>query len=535
MSNFSATPRVWIDIYPFEGGNYRITGYDANLLSMAVWKNIRSGQGGFTLNLAPGGPFGTNTRPYWNDIITPSSLVVIGMQRFSYKQIVMIGYVKPVSETTTWTNQVQRSITIEGVDFQGFFRDFYYYTLSYLGGTQGAALGPQGLPSLISQSLLHGTPAAVAQAWYQKIMAGPNGILGNLAFNYRDGNPTFDSLMSSWFEAYPDDVTIPLSASFIPDEDTWDNKMRAFLPFPWYEFFVITAPVGMYGSATPAAAPLSMDGFAPASPTLVARVNPLPYTPFAGTISAPSFNIDTSRWDALPAFTNEGQGFLTSSLGWDASQVRNYYCVNPFWLGSMFGESSSHLASFQNTYAVWADPASVGRYGFRPCVIPLAWFDDMNGNFAAQNTENGNSGGPFADLVADLNLRLASYYEPSPLMLQGIGTFNLRPDIMPGCKFSFAPFKDQQEWTFYIDGVSHNYSFGGRATTTLQLTRGLPTPVYGDDALLTALHTGNAQRINGGYQIGLSSGQQGLQALNLQSQQELLGQLARVFVTPGQS
>ena len=73
----------------------------------------------------------------------------------------------------------------------------------------------------------------------------------------------------------------------------------------------------------------------------------------------------------------------------------------------------------------------------------------------------------------------------------------------------YAPFEGGPTYDFYIESVRHAYRFGGRCTTTLGLTRGLPSSVYQDPSMggiLTQMHLGNAQRINGVYATGIPAG-----------------------------
>jgi hypothetical protein len=102
MVSLVATPACYVDIYPFEGGAYTLSGDNANLLSLTTSKNIRTGQGTFNMTLAPGGPYGPNARPGWLEILTPMSLVVIGHARAGRAAVTMIGVVKTINTTEAW-------------------------------------------------------------------------------------------------------------------------------------------------------------------------------------------------------------------------------------------------------------------------------------------------------------------------------------------------------------------------------------------------------------------------------------------------
>ena len=54
------------------------------------------------------------------------------------------------------------------------------------------------------------------------------------------------------------------------------------------------------------------------------------------------------------------------------------------------------------------------------------------------------------------------------------------PDVIPGFRFRCFPFKNTEEYEFYIEGVTHNYVFGGPSFTVVELSRGLRTTDYGN-------------------------------------------------------
>lgn len=561
--NVSA-PRVFIDVYPYEGGQFTVSGNSAAFISMSTSKHIMNGGSGqFTLNLAPGGPYGLNSRPTWMDIFTPFSLVVIGMQRATHVAVVMVGLVVSTEEVQNRSfNGVQRAIRVNGEDFTRIFNAFCYYNLNLQLGIPQGPFGLFGMPTTISGAA-QGTPAKVGSVWYNQIMNSPS-LLGSTAFAYRGSRPTFFDLMATWFEAYPANIDIPTIAPFLADEGTWLNKFLTFFPFPWYEFFIQTAPVGYYGSATSpntqasvtisssdgelnidetitaapigittANTPIVMNGYPPVSPTLVARVNPLPFLGASGNSGSPTYSVDLSKWNALPVFGMDGgHGTIGQTLGYSDVEVRNYYVFAPTWLLTSFGQSNGSITPFQLLFTSWVDQASIHRYGFRPNNAEVRWMAD-SGIFAQSQAASGNSSSAFQQLAATLSLRPVSYYEPTPNMLRGAVRMELRPDILPGNTFTFVPYRDGVKWTFYIEGVSHSVPFGSVATTELTLTRGLRTEDYSNSALMTALLTGNAQRINGQLQIGLPEGiGQPLIPVNLDTIQGVVFGLSQSFNAP---
>lgn len=74
----NAAPLCFVNVFPFEGGKYSVVG--DQLLECTYEKNIYSNDGTFEIVLAPGGP-NTNRGATWAEILTPMSLVLIGMSR----------------------------------------------------------------------------------------------------------------------------------------------------------------------------------------------------------------------------------------------------------------------------------------------------------------------------------------------------------------------------------------------------------------------------------------------------------------------
>lgn len=537
MSEDIAFPQCLIDIFPFEGGRFSIQG--GQVLQCTTNKNIKADEGAFTIQLAPGGPNGPNGRPSWTDVITQGSLVIIGMTRGSRQAITMIGIVKTCSENQEWSQgPVQRAITVQGMDFSHYFATFNWCALTFL-GTPAAAIGQNlgsaaaGLPAILGGNLLSGPPNIVAAAWFNQIMAGPNGVLSRTQVQYRGSPVGFSAAVAQWFEAYPNFV-IPFGDYFIASEGTWIGKFKSILPFPWYEFFVITAPPGFYKNAV-GGTQFGVNGMNPsitAAPTIVGRVNPLPRIPVAINGAQTSFGaVDLAAWNALPVYIPDF-GFIRNSVTYSDDEVKNFYLLNPSWFQRMFGDSNSALISFLFSFVGAADPASIHRYGYRPEYAETRWIYDPNGTYGQSGQIDINS------LVADLIGRLFSYYHPTPLMARAEVSYKLSPTIMPGNRFRYTPFKAQPTYDFYIEGVTHQYTFGGPSTTSLALSRGMPTSVYGDGALggiLTQAHLGNAQRKEGIYEVGLPEGSAPpLTAFGLGDGQtdNVLGNIAQIYVTP---
>jgi hypothetical protein len=179
------------------------------------------------------------------------------------------------------------------------------------------------------------------------------------------------------------------------------------------------------------------------------------------------------------------------------------------------------------------DLASVARYGYRPFIANIDWFADLDGN-AAKSTQQSGGQADFALTVGIIALKAAGYYESAPLMGAGSVVTNLRPDIKIGTRLQYPMPKNLESWEFYIDGVDHEFVFGGQTTTALTLSRGMPSAVYNDEDLMLAILSGNAMRQDGKYVKGLqSSALPSLHVFNTGTGPDMLSSLAGVFNAAG--
>ena len=603
-----ATTACTVDIYPFESTPYTIQG--GQILSCSVQKSIRGGAPGtFSIVLAPGGPQGVDDPLPWALLITPMSLVVIAMQRGSRAQVVMVGVVTAPAEAIEWGEGAVRRQVIRGFDFSYFFSMFNWATFSTLGLTSATAFGaamnftPGGFAIQISPAIFgqggSGTwanPITVGQAFY-KLMLLVGGMMGTTRVPYHNQTTVLLSqAFATVWEAFLD-VGIPFGDMLATVDGDWMTKFQDIFPFPWYEFFAITAPQGYYvppttaqgGSNAPSPVTIttgpdgtpimsttvtaktpngtlfrssSMPSALPAAPTVVARVNPLPALTLtvSGLDDPGTFgNMDMARWNALaaPGQSEDGMptllpftpdsGVFSSSLMFSVDEVRNFYYVNPRWMGANMLPTGVNVAPTALIYLTAGDAASIHRYSYRPEFFSTSWMYDPVFGGVGLTTQQ------FAQTAATLLARTISYWHPTPLMVRSVVTLPLRPDIMPGYRFRCMPSKSTISWDFYIDAVQHDYSFGGRgpSTTTLQLSRGLPTTIYesggATNSLLRSIHLGNAMRTSnppGGTQSsdsyvaglppGLGPPLQTVVPRNNAQVAEFMGNIGSVYVTPQQ-
>lgn len=521
-----AAPQCFIDIYPLEGGPYSFRG--GQVISAVTDKYIKGDRGTFSIRLAPEA-LANNLS--WSQILTPMSLVVIGMKRGSKSAITMIGVINLVEEQQSWASSgnnqvVTRYINISGSDLSYFFTFADYYSLWLL-----TAKGQNSTAGLAA-GLLTGDPGDVAKTWYKQVMS--DGVFKDTAVMYKNSPVKFASLFGTQFDNYK--VTIPYGDYFLGTNTSWIERFRNILQFPFYEFFVTTNSNVAYPGAS-AGTEMQTEGFGDkvtGSPVVIGRMNPVPalVTSLKGVL--PSFDsIDVSKWNALPNFDTDGVGFIESSIRFTDDNNMNFFNINfPFGTG-LNGASNSNFTLPIFNYASAGDLAAINRYGYRPMSVSTNWFADIAGDVAKKSSDpQTDNQKTFVTLLG----QVAGYYEALGLMADAEVTYWLRPDIQIGTKFSYNPYRFVESWDFYVERVRHEYIFNGQSTTQLGLSRGLPSSVYedtGTGGLLFSIHTGNAQRVGGEFKVGLPSGSaKALEGIGVDKFAQWILQINKLFVTP---
>lgn len=566
-----ASLACYVDIYTPEGSQYSFSSFNGMgaILQLTTNKNIMERVGTFQLVLAPQTltpPKSQNSQNSqtatqtgnlsWSQILTPMSTVIVGFQRGVRHGIVMIGLISSVRETQTWQTGrgVQRTITITGEDFGKYLEFPDYYSLFFLASTTGDQTDAS---TLLNQGLTHGDPGAIAKTWFTSICLKV--LFANTYIAYKGGSISMQVAFGYEFDTFDADYQIPFGYYYLGSNSHWADKFEEILQPPFYEYFVTTAGY-TNGINSPYKIQSQLYTFGcnglpndDASPVIIGRVNPWPrlVTPSSasqsiqeeqpGLIYLPDFSsatVDTSLWDALTEYTLDvsNNSFISSAVEFSDSTLANFFVINPYFATGQLGGSNQNIIAPLYLVGGAADFASIARYGFRPQIIGTYWFADTDG-FTAQQQASNTSSPPadFGALYAILLGRLASIYEPLGLMARASCVTNIRPDIQIGNKFTYAPFRDQVPWTFYIDLVDHSFNFGGVSTTTLGLSRGLPKSVYEDPNLLKAILTGNAQRVNGQYQVGIPaefSSQPTLSGLSLNSLANWIQTIQQYYGSP---
>ena len=538
-----------------------------HLLSVSTTKNLYEGNGGkFNINIVPGGPNGTNDVTTWTQIIPLLSLVVIYMERGDSVGIPIIGVVTEVGEGQNWEDdRIYRTLNISGQDLTYFFSQFGYWNQFFMGVSPNPAVQSlkfneiSGNPNSIGINWFAGIFLQVLGGVTFNIpnngqitVNGPSSVAsvpippGTNAWNqYQSGKisgtggPSFqpltlNNLFGYWFDSVTyngTNYTIPLDSNLIMSEGTWFDKFKDIFQFPFYEFFVMVLPVDsgnnpitLYGANTPItlACPttFSYNGnsfgiFVVArmntNPTLVLNASSDFQSPFY-TSDVNNCVVNTDIWDDLveyspdTVFLNSGNynysrvpidpsAMFSSNLSFNLDDFYNFYVFNSTSFMSLLGSTNPGSPNYMN-WPFIMDNSSMARYGWRPMIFSTTWYSDLN------QTNNHS----YLIDIGQMDLVLSSYYSPKPTMGNTIYSGPLRPDILPGNKFTYNPFKDtslydpslqSNTWDFYIEEVTHQYVFAGKSSTTLKLTRGLPSSIYNredSENLLQGILSGTVHR-----------------------------------------
>lgn len=529
---FNSSPELGVDIYPHEvnSSNPRLSlsGGANGILGASITKSIRDRNGGtFNLYLVPGGPTGVNSSITWTNIITPMSLVVIYLKRGQSKRIIMIGIVTKIEESQVWTARgVERTITVAGMDFMYYFSVFSYYEMLYFGLIQSQNItGVAGYIFGIFGGQLAGAPVTEAFQWLTYAMIGSNttstplnaqAVLYNTYVTYQNMKYYLRQIFGYWFEPFDElgqVAYIPMLTDLLNSEGSWADKFVSILPWPYYEFFVITANANDYptlsllnGNSSASAGygyipqqQISVNGFDSVYPIVIGRINPLPWTSADSSGNMTSYN--AQRWKALPIYDYGSTGLINSKLQYSTDEIANFFAVTTTDSRSL--AQSLNISNPQvfaiNYLGAYLDQNSIDNYGYKPDFVNIRWLTSID-------TSNNSAVANLPYLSATLLGKLSSYATPTPFMLKGMVTIPMWPDVLPGNRFMCKPFKmstsdPNSQYMFYIESIKHDYQFGGPSTTTLEITRGLRKIDYDNDTTMQQLLLGQSTKLNGVLQV----------------------------------
>ncbi|HTU54751.1 MAG TPA: hypothetical protein VMF62_12345 [Acetobacteraceae bacterium] len=552
-----------VDFYSFENKSINLlaSAGASQVLSLSVTNTLLSGGGGFSMTLAPGGPSGIAGVQY-SEIIKPMALCVIALGRGANQAVCHVGLVNTISEEQTWGDNVTRTITVSGYDLASYYLyQFNFASLAFLAGNVAAGAssglvgnassGPllnAGLPGYIS-------PAQFAERFWLGVMLVSGGLLGRTVVPYQGTRYPLSQVITARFDEFNAAETLPYADAYYSTDGPFIDKFTEALAFPVYENFCTTAPEGMFAQPQ-ANAGYFIPGMqftstllpyaTPAGPCFINRLNPQPNVtltstaPFSGQAAVSTVSqsnplppyifsgVDYSQWIPLTTFKLANYGFIDSQITFSPNNNYNFYMLNSLGLTAYWANQNSNVNPIQlYDFSMLCDIGSVQRFGYLPFSLWNGWYCNFD-----PNNQPGLSNDAFETLVALVMMRCASYFEVLPYCGNASVTCELRPDIVPGNLFEWAPYRSSIDtWTAYINTVTHTYTFGGPSTTTLTLERALPSSVYADAPLLLAIMTGNAQVVNGVFTSGLPDGiGPGLVGYSVANQTQLQSLIAAAYL-----
>ena len=286
-----------------------------------------------------------------------------------------------------------------------------------------------------------------------------------------------------------DEVGTPTNT--FADDNNISNVFPAIIgrinPLPWVEY-PDTPYYALPGTLPPTSVVPAASG-APSllPPTVITTTSPPSILPPVSIVSSvvgnpsPNVNLHSTRWDALNIYSLGAYSFIDSKVGYDTSEVFNFFAVQTTDSSQIAANFGGNPLSFSfEMFGGIIDFYSINTFGYKPKWIDLRWLT-VFGSLGASVTDQQT-------LMTNLLGQLASYYIPSANMLKGSVSFPMWPDVLPGNRFIYSPFKGGlNPYMFYIEGVTHTYNFGAMSYTTLDLSRGLLQSIYNDPTELAGI------------------------------------------------
>lgn len=151
---------------------------------------------------------------------------------------------------------------------------------------------------------------------------------------------------------------------------------------------------------------------------------------------------------------------IQEDLGKSDADIRNWIRVYP--------DAQFLGADIVNVAGVgYSDKFSMARAGLRKLEPTTNAFAEFNRSLVDVNQ------GIASGLLQEWSGLLAEWNVVNDRMLAGTMTTRLRPDIHVGRRLDYTNSRTGEHLSFYIEGVSHSFTYPGASTTTLTLTRGV--------------------------------------------------------------
>ena len=196
---------------------------------------------------------------------------------------------------------------------------------------------------------------------------------------------------------------------------------------------------------------------------LVFRDRPFP------TNAVPGVKVADSPWFKLPLYELRPQDIVSKRVTRSGAERKNAFFAQPKYMAEHAGPQ------VDLSLPLW-DKTDIRKHGIRRM--------DYTSNYVAKDDTLLGMTDIHREQMRDW-FALNSYYFAGTLAL-GHG----RPDIRIGTRVRIKGRSDSEDETYYVEGVSHNWSYAGGARTNLQVTRGW----VGDDASHIAAINGLTDR-----------------------------------------
>jgi hypothetical protein len=173
-----------------------------------------------------------------------------------------------------------------------------------------------------------------------------------------------------------------------------------------------------------------------------------------------------SPWFSLPTWVIPRQMVVTDSLGKSGMERYNAYFVAPQLVQEVLQE-----AGIEGSQPLW-DPDDILRHGLRRL--------DISTKYTSPEAD-------LAGLSSAQRLKVRDWYCLNPYLLNGSLEIAIGiPSIRPGVRLRVAGAQTKDDdITFYVESIAHNWAFGAGIKTSLGVTRGW---VGTDDTYLNKLN-----------------------------------------------
>lgn len=422
----------------------------------------------------------------WMDKIRPQDMVVIQMMHHSgttgphgagEMHTVMIGWVDEVTDYTAVNARgiPERRIRVRGRDAGKLLASGQVTWWSFLGAS---LLKTQ---RFIDVSRFNAKPASVVRDLIEEIY---HRFL-QATVQYHGESRDFWDLLAYSLDSYDDEIPAGLDYRFVMGEGTFWSFLSTVASAPFHELFVDTRRQSYVRTVadTYSKTPVLSVGQDQSSPTLLLRPTPFPTLEeqparqaaapvqdgqhVAFTAIRPAKILRRARWDALWRHEiGHADGLrsepILSQIERSGEHQPNVYMPRPIY--PMIPDRMFSLA-----VPPILDRPRFHKYGFRP------YMPDCN---MLQPQGSGDQSETMFEWYTKLAWRLASWRVFDDQFGQGRKVLQLSPHLHVGERLVDRSSWHERPYEFYIESVSHQWAYQGRATTTVDVTRGLPEDEY---------------------------------------------------------